>query len=244
MFFLLTLLLAAASPTPDPADAAARISVEETRAALAKNDAVLVDVRGDVPWGLQRIAGAISIPLGLIGERAAELPKDKLIVTYCTCSHDELSVAAVLALQKAGIERAAALHGGLTAWSNAGLPTESDNHEPPVVTEDPAPAAAGRGGRLRPPPAVTCDLNSLTLYSGRVTLFKRTKTKATIRIATDWDTTEQVATTNPRYLLNGEPMRAADWKRVGTGKRANVWVCRAAGGRTVIDWRPDDVRGE
>lgn len=242
MHFLLTLLLAAAvSSAPNPEDAVARVTVEETRAALAKNDAVLVDVRGDVPFYLQRIAGAVSIPLGLIGARAAELPKDKLIVTYCTCSHDELSVAAALALQKAGVERAAALRGGMDAWTTAGLPTESDNHEPPVVNED--PPDAGRGGRIRPPDAVTCDRNELTLYSGRVTAFTRTKSKMTITVATDWDTTEKVNSKSARYLVNTEPLRAADWKRVGKGTRANVWVCRQAGIAPVIDWRPGEKRG-
>ncbi|HEV7923609.1 MAG TPA: rhodanese-like domain-containing protein [Thermoanaerobaculia bacterium] len=241
MYFLVALLLAASTAVPNPEDAVARVTVEETRSLLARNDAVLVDVRGQVPFELQRIAGAVSIPLGTIAARASELPKDKLIVTYCTCSHDELSVSAVVALQKAGIERAAALQGGMNAWTAAGLPTESDNHEPPVVNEDPPGAA--RGGRLRPPAGVTCDRNQLTLYSGRVTRFTRTRSKTTITIATDWDTTETAVSPAPRYLLDGEPMRSSDWKRVGKGKRANVWVCGEKGVATVIDWHPDETRG-
>ncbi len=242
MHFLLALLLAAATAAPNPEDAVTRVSVEETRASLARNDAVIVDVRGDVPFMLERIAGAVSIPLGLIASRATELPQDKLIVTYCSCKRDDLSVAAVLALQKAGIERAAALHGGLPAWIAAGLPTESDNHEPPVVNEDPADAPRG-SGRIGPPSAVSCERSQLTFYAGRVTRFAKTKVKTTITIATDWETTETATAKSPLYLVNGDPMKSSDWKRVGKGTRANVWVCRQAGIEPVIDWRPGEKQG-
>lgn len=242
MFFLLTLFLATSSPTPNPEDSVARVSVAEVKEMLAKNDAVLVDVRGSVPFELQRIRGAVNIPLGLIADRAAELPKDKLIVTYCSCSHDEASLQAVLRLEREGVTRAAALEGGLDAWNAAGLPTESDNHEPPVVNEAPAAEASRGGGRLMAPAALTCDRNKVTLYSGKVTAFTRTKTKTSITIATDWDTTESTTAKSPRYLVNTEPMKASDWKRVGAGKRANVWICSQPGIATVIDWRPDEKR--
>ena len=66
-----------------PADGVRRIGPEELRAALERGEAVALDVRGGVEYDLGHIRGALSLPLGLIRERAKELPRDKLIVTYC-----------------------------------------------------------------------------------------------------------------------------------------------------------------
>jgi 3-mercaptopyruvate sulfurtransferase SseA len=66
-----------------PLDGVRRIRLAELRDALTKGEAVVVDVRGEVEYSLGHIKGALSMPLGLIKERAASLPRDKLIVTYC-----------------------------------------------------------------------------------------------------------------------------------------------------------------
>jgi predicted sulfurtransferase len=66
-----------------PTDGVRRISIAELKTAIEKNEAVVVDVRGEVEYQLGHIRGARSIPLGLINARANELPRDKLIVTYC-----------------------------------------------------------------------------------------------------------------------------------------------------------------
>lgn len=108
--------------TPD--DGVRRISVEELRAALVADRAVILDVRGSVEYDLGHIKGARLLPLGEIATRAAELPRDKLIVAYCACKHEGLSGHAVRELNKQGIENASALTGGLDAWTAAGLPTE------------------------------------------------------------------------------------------------------------------------
>lgn len=82
------------APAPAPAPAAApaapiqeearRITGIEARQALAKGTAVLVDVRPKESYAASHAEGALSIPLSDIGSRAAELPKDKLVITYCT----------------------------------------------------------------------------------------------------------------------------------------------------------------
>jgi len=111
--------------TPD--DGVRRISVEEARAALAEDRAVMLDVRGTVEYELGHIKGARLLPLGEIAKRAAELPREKLLVTYCACKHEGLSGHAVQELQKQGMENSAALVGGLDAWRAAGLPVEGEN---------------------------------------------------------------------------------------------------------------------
>jgi rhodanese-related sulfurtransferase len=240
MIALLSFLLFLA-PNADnvakPEDSVMRVSVDEVRTALEHNDVVLLDVRGDVPYELQHIHGAISMPLGLVAQRAAELPQDKLIVAYCTCTHDEQSVAAVLELQQAGVMRAAALRGGMTAWKAADLPLDVQ----PPQTGDFQAAAVPQSGRVMPPAAVKCNRSDVTSYNGRVELFRKAAKSTTIRIATEWATTETVTAVKPVYLVDGKPMKTADWKRAGIGQggRANVWVCRTGTFEPVIDWRPD-----
>jgi len=68
---------------PRPSDGVRRVTIPELREALAKGEALVIDVRGEVDYKLGHIKGARSVPLGLIDEKAKELPRDKLLVTYC-----------------------------------------------------------------------------------------------------------------------------------------------------------------
>lgn len=238
MLFLLSLLFATTVATTQ------HLSVEEARALQQKGEAVLIDVRGSVPFELGHIEGAVWMPLGLVNQRAGELPQDKLIVAYCTCKSEDTSLEAAAALSKLGFERVAVLTGGYPAWVKAGYPT--------AVAEEvelPAAASSGRGARLAPPAAVACDRNKLTVYSGKITKYSRRKGRTTITIATDWDTTETVTLRHKGddpsrdYVVLGTPFTPSDWNRVESkkgvlhpGLRANAWVC--SGGRTVIDWQP------
>ena len=74
----------AATPAVPTQETARRIPVAEARQALAKGEAVLVDVRPKEAYAASHADGALSIPLSDIGSRAGELPKDKLVITYCT----------------------------------------------------------------------------------------------------------------------------------------------------------------
>jgi rhodanese-related sulfurtransferase len=61
-----------------------RITVEELRTALEKGAAIVVDVRGADSYKAGHIKGALWIPGNEIAGRTKELPKDKLIVAYCS----------------------------------------------------------------------------------------------------------------------------------------------------------------
>ncbi len=65
-------------------ETAPRISADEARQALAKGKAVLVDVRSKEAYEAKHAQGAISIPSFALDSRIGELPKNKLIITYCT----------------------------------------------------------------------------------------------------------------------------------------------------------------
>lgn len=73
----------APAPAPRPAEAR-RINAADAREALTQGTAVLVDVRGAESYREEHAKGALSIPVNEIAARASELPKDKLIITYCT----------------------------------------------------------------------------------------------------------------------------------------------------------------
>ena len=72
------------TPAPTPAsDQTRRISIEESQAAIASGNALLVDVRDENTYKTSHIKGAKNIPLPRFDQRIGELPKDKLIITYC-----------------------------------------------------------------------------------------------------------------------------------------------------------------
>ena len=72
------------APAPTPAaDQTRRISIQETQAAIAAGNALLVDVREEAAYKSSHIKGAKNIPLPRFEQRMSELPTGKLIITYC-----------------------------------------------------------------------------------------------------------------------------------------------------------------
>ena len=80
---LVTTTPAPAAQTP-PSDGVRRITTVELRDALAKGEAIVVDVRSEMAFKEAHIKGAHFIPVNQVLSKAGELPKDKLIVTYCS----------------------------------------------------------------------------------------------------------------------------------------------------------------
>lgn len=81
-------------PKPRPGE----IAIEEFKALAEKGaaDKIILDVRDPDEVVNGMIKGALNIPAGKISERAAEIPKDKEIITHCTTgiraemAHDDL----------------------------------------------------------------------------------------------------------------------------------------------------------
>jgi 3-mercaptopyruvate sulfurtransferase SseA len=75
------------SPVPGatvPADNARRITAEELHKIWEKNEVVIIDTRAEVAYKQEHIKGSISMPTGTVLQRIEELPKNKMIVAYCT----------------------------------------------------------------------------------------------------------------------------------------------------------------
>jgi rhodanese-related sulfurtransferase len=106
-----------------------RVTADEMRFYLDAGERVyFVDNRSVFSGPM--VKGASHIPLGKLAEWSKTVPKDAMIVAYCTCSAEQTSSQAVLRLQSLGFTRAFALRGGLTAWRAAGLPVD----EPRSIT--------------------------------------------------------------------------------------------------------------
>lgn len=255
--FLMFLLLASDPPETTHDQGVLHLSAREARNAVDRGDAVIVDVRGNVPYGLQHIRGALSIPLGSMSNRAGELPHDKLIIAYCSCKREESSLQAAHLLTEAGFTRTAVLDGGYDAWSAAGLPVDLAPPDPNAAPMPPPGMIAPPGvsnGRFRPPAQIRCDRDHVTMYSGRVLGYSRVPGKTTVRIRTDDSTIENVVLTHPHtadsshwFLVNSLPFQRSDWKIIERRRgvvrspmRVNAWVC--ADGKAIIDWRPGEKK--
>jgi 3-mercaptopyruvate sulfurtransferase SseA len=66
------------------ADGARRVTADELVAMMKNNEAVVIDVRNQASYDLGHIPGSKLIPAGEILNHLNELPRDKMIVTYCS----------------------------------------------------------------------------------------------------------------------------------------------------------------
>jgi rhodanese-related sulfurtransferase len=98
-----------------------RITVEELKKLMDEGQVVVVDVRNADAYNSGHIKGAINLPLDKIqAGKYDELPRDKRIITYCSCGAENSSAAATVLLEKAGFNNGATLLGGTYAWQQSG----------------------------------------------------------------------------------------------------------------------------
>lgn len=61
-----------------------RIKVDETKALMDSGQAILLDARSAESYAKQHATGAVSFPESLELELLSQLPKDKILIFYCT----------------------------------------------------------------------------------------------------------------------------------------------------------------
>ncbi|HYC91855.1 MAG TPA: rhodanese-like domain-containing protein [Thermoanaerobaculia bacterium] len=61
-----------------------RISAEDLRAQVGRNEVTVIDVRTSADYARGHIPGAINIPFASVETQFDSIPKGKPIVTYCT----------------------------------------------------------------------------------------------------------------------------------------------------------------
>ncbi len=106
---------------PDDTDELTR---EELLERLKAGTAVVIDVRPAEEYAAGHIPAAVSIPLGELEARLAELPEDTEVVAYCRGSNCVLAADAVRLLTARG-RAARRLADGMLEWRLAALPVES-----------------------------------------------------------------------------------------------------------------------
>lgn len=90
----------------------------------AGDDHFLLDVREPHEQSISRIEGAVLIPLGQLGERSTELPRDKRILVHCKSGGR--SARAVSQLREQGFENVWNISGGIIAWAREIDPTMAE----------------------------------------------------------------------------------------------------------------------
>ncbi len=101
-------------------DMAETVSVRDFESLLASKKPVFVlDVRAQEEYDEGHIKNATLIPLNVLPERLAGLPKDKKIVVYCRSG--KRSAKAVAYLRAEGYKNTTSLSGGINAWAERNL---------------------------------------------------------------------------------------------------------------------------
>lgn len=95
---------------------------------LSASGAVMLDVREPDEWRAGHIEGASHMPLATLDPRSFD--RDRLVVTVCRSGGRSGQAAA--ALFDAGID-VRNMAGGMTAWSEAGLPIVDIDGKPGTV---------------------------------------------------------------------------------------------------------------
>jgi rhodanese-related sulfurtransferase/predicted transcriptional regulator len=93
---------------------------ELTRRLEDGDDLVVLDVRPAAEYAAGHLPGAVSIPVGELRRRLAELPGDREVVAYCRGPYCAFAHEAVAVLRQEGFS-ARRLEDGLPEWQAAGL---------------------------------------------------------------------------------------------------------------------------
>ena len=100
------------------------IAVDDLDEALRNESVRVLDVREDWEFRRGRVPGAVSVPLGQLSVRFAELPQDKPYAEICESGSRSMSAADFLLSR--GFVGAVSVRGGTGAWARAGRPIEKD----------------------------------------------------------------------------------------------------------------------
>jgi len=88
-------------------------------------EVTVLDVRPAEEYRAGHIPGALSVPLGELKKRLAELPKNREVVAYCRGPYCVMSIDAVELLRKKGF-KARRLEQGVVDWRARGWRVERD----------------------------------------------------------------------------------------------------------------------
>jgi len=88
---------------------------------------ILLDVRTQEEYAAGHIQGAKLIPVQVLAEHLAEVPKDKQVYVYCLSGKRSAMASKLLAAH--GFTRIENMVGGIVAWREAGYPIRQGEHD-------------------------------------------------------------------------------------------------------------------
>src|SRR5688572_12516843 len=115
-----------------------RISKEDVKRRLdAGEQIVFLDTRSDDAWRKAdaQIPGSTRLPPDAVELHFDDIPREGLIVTYCTCTQEKSSARAAQTLLSHGWKHVRPLSGGFEAWQATGYPVEPKTREPHTPSE-------------------------------------------------------------------------------------------------------------
>lgn len=108
---------------------ATEVGPHEAREEVEAGRAVILDVRSDESWQSGHVPNALHIPRKELPNRLKELPRNKILVAYCSDLGCQSSLKATIELRKQGFD-ARHMVGGYKFWVEKGYPTTTDT--PPI----------------------------------------------------------------------------------------------------------------
>ncbi len=94
----------------------------------ADGGALIVDVREPNEYTELRARGSVLLPLGQVGDRVKDLPRDREILLMCRSGGRSAKATELLVAN--GFANVTNIEGGMLAWHKAELPTTSGEAEP------------------------------------------------------------------------------------------------------------------
>lgn len=141
---------------------------------------VLVDTQPEMAYAQSHIPGAINYPFQERLTPPIPLPRDKTLILYCPCTHDEDSISMAKKLAEFGYYNVKILEGGWYKWEDLKYPVtgnanadESSNAQPAAATTT-ASSSSGPLTSGRPVGAVTPSFRVIDVtgkYKGQNTCY-------------------------------------------------------------------------
>lgn len=105
-----------------PLEGIPQATVHELREMVERDEVAVLDVRQPAEWSAGHIDGATFITGGELPDRLDEVPDAPVVATVCGSGYRSSVAASLLASQGRDVVN---VLGGMTAWKQAGYPTES-----------------------------------------------------------------------------------------------------------------------
>jgi rhodanese-related sulfurtransferase len=90
----------------------------------SKADIVVVDNQPKGAYDMEHIPGAVNFPWAMQIKGPVNLPRNKLLILYCACAHEEDSTDVANQLIEFGYNNIKVLEGGWLRWVELGYPIE------------------------------------------------------------------------------------------------------------------------